>query len=317
MSRKICVIGGTGFIGSQLVFKLANRGYQVTVPTRRRERHRQFLVHKNIKLIEANPNDVNHLQRLFDDTDTVINMVGILNETCGATFPGTHVELTQRILSTMQTKGVTRLLHMSALNADATLKRGKYLRTKGEAENMITAANHVQATIFRPSVVFGRGDSFFNRFATLLRITPGLFPLACPNARFAPVFVDDVADAFIYALEHDESIGQRYNLCGPKVYKLSELVEYTAKQIGKNTRLWKLTDFMSRVQAFSLGLVPGKPFSMDNYYSLQIDSVCEHSALADMGISAHSIESVVPGYLGSQEPNTRNQRYRRHSRREG
>ncbi len=317
MSKNICVIGGTGFIGSQLVFKLANRGYQITVPARRRERHRELLIQKNVELVEANPNDVNSLQRLFDDADTVINLAGILNECRGATFTGTHVELTQRILTTMQTKAVPRLLHMSALNADASIKRGKYLRSKGEAENLILSAKHVQATIFRPSVVFGRNDSFFNRFATLLRITPGLFPLACPDARFAPVFVGDVTDAFIYALENDASIGQRYDLCGPKSYKLHELVEYTGKQIGKTTRLWKLTDFMSRLQAFSLGLLPGKPFSMDNYYSLQIDSLCEHSALADMGISPHSIEAIVPSYLGMQDPNARHQNFRRQSRREG
>ena len=316
MPKKICVIGGTGFIGSHLVFKLANRGYQVLIPSRRRERHRQFLVHDNIKLVEANPNDVNNLQRLFDDTDTVVNLVGILNETCGATYPAAHVELTQRILSAMHNKGVSRLLHMSALNADATLKQGKYLRTKGEAENLVMAEKHIQATVFRPSVVFGRGDSFFNRFANLLRITPGFFPLACANARFAPVSVDNVADAFIYALEHDESIGQRYDLCGPKPYKLSELVEYTASQIDVKARLWKLTDFMSRVQAFSLGLMPGKPFSMDNYYSLQIDSICEHSALVEMGISPQSIESIVPGYLGAQDSNARYQRFRQQSRRE-
>lgn len=316
MSSKICVIGGTGFIGSQLVFKLANRGYQVTVPTRRRERHREFLVQKNVDLVETNPNDVNNLQRLFDDTDTVINLAGILNECRGATFKGAHVELTQRILSSMQTKGVTRLLHMSALNADSSNKHSHYLRTKGEAENLIMTANHIEATIFRPSVVFGRNDSFFNRFATLLRITPGLFPLACPNARFAPVYVGDITDAFIYALENASSIGQRYDLCGPKVYKLHELVSYTGKQTGKTPRLWKLTDFMSRVQAFSLGLLPGKPFSLDNYYSLQIDSICEHSALADMGISAHSIEAIVPGYLGTQDTNARYQQFRRHSRRQ-
>ena len=316
MPGNICVIGGTGFIGSQLVFKLANRGYQVTVPARRRERHREFLVHSNIKLVEGNPSDVNNLQQLFDGTEVVINLAGILNESRGATFTGTHVELTQRILSAMQTRGVTRLLQMSALNADASLRRSNYLRTKGESENLVMAAKHVAATIFRPSVVFGRGDSFFNRFATLLRITPGLFPLACPDARFAPVYVGDVTDAFIYALQHDTSIGQRYDLCGPRIYKLHELVSYTGKQIGKTVRLWKLTDFMSRVQAFSLGLVPGKPFSMDNYYSLQIDSVCEHSALVDMGISPHSIESIVPAYLGAQDPNARHQNFRRRSRRE-
>ena len=315
MSRHICVIGGTGFIGSHLVFMLANQGHQVLVPTRRRERHRQFLVHSNVRLVETNVYDKDALQPLIEKTDCVINLVGILNETGGATFQTAHVELVKTILAAMQSGGVSRLLHMSALNADASNKQCDYLRSKGEAENLLMAANSIQTTIFRPSVVFGPGDSFFNRFATLLRITPLVFPLACPNARFSPVYVGNVVDAFSYALDHADSAGQRYELCGPQTFKLRELVEYTATQMGIRRTVIGLPGFLSRLQAIVLGLMPGKPFSLDNYYALQIDSICTQSAFADIGITPHSIQAVVPGYLAGHNPNARYQLYRQHARR--
>lgn len=317
MSKQLCVIGGTGFIGSHLVFRLANAGHSITVPTRRRERHRQFLVLPNVRLVEISRYDSNTLQHLFDNTDCVINLVGILNEHGHTTFRAAHVELTQRIIAAMQASRARRLLHMSALNADATLEKSEYLRTKGEAENLVMQKDNILATVFRPSVVFGPGDSFFNRFAELLRITPLVFPLACPNSRFSPVYVGDVVEAFRFALEDERSAGRKYDLCGPNTYSLRELVAYTAAQIGVKRSILGLSDALSRLQALVLGMLPGKPFSMDNYYSLQIDSVCRHSAFAEMGISPHSIESIVPGYLGAREPNARYQQFRRHSRRAG
>ncbi len=313
--KTVCIIGGSGFIGAHLVYRLANAGYLIRVPTRRRERHRELTVLPQVRLVGADVHDVGQLERLLAGSDCVVNLVGILNETGGATFARAHVELTRKVLDVMRRQRLVRLLHMSALNADAAVKQGEYLRTKGEAEALVLAAAGIRATVFRPSVVFGPGDSFFNRFAGLLRFTPGIFPLACAESRLAPVYVGDVVAAFQYALENDATIGKRYDLCGPGVYTLRELVAFTARQIGCRRLIVGLPDFAARVQARVLGLMPGKPFSMDNYYSLQHDSVCADPAWPALGIEPRGIEHSVPTYLAARDRNARYQALRRAARR--
>jgi NADH dehydrogenase len=313
--KTVCIFGGTGFIGSRLVYHLANAGYSIRVPTRHRERHRELCVAPGVRLVEADVYDERQLDRLIAGSDYVVNLVGILNETGRSTFRRAHVDMTQAIVDSMARQGIRRLLHMSALNADAALPRGEYLRTKGEAEALVQTDVRIDATVFRPSVVFGPDDSFFNRFALLLRLTPGVFPLACAGTRFAPVYVADVAEAFRIAMENDACIGKRYDLCGPGVYTLGDLVRFTARQIGVRRLVVGLPDFAARLQALVLGMMPGKPFSMDNYYSLQYDSVCVSSGLIELGIEPRRIETIVPTYLGKDERNARLQAMRRVARR--
>src|SRR5690606_4508306 len=128
-----------------------------------------------------------------------------------------------------------------------------------------------KVTSFRPSVIFGPGDSFFNRFARLLKRVPLVFPLACPNARFAPVYVGDVAEAFARALKDPQLYGRRLALCGPREYTLQQLVAYTAECLGLRRLILPLPDFLSRIQAAIFDFVPGKPFSTDNYRSTLVD----------------------------------------------
>jgi uncharacterized protein YbjT (DUF2867 family) len=201
--------------------------------------------------------------------------------------------------------GVPRLLHMSALNADATRGSSAYLRSKGEGEEIALAATAttpaMTVTSFRPSVIFGRGDSFFNRFAQLLELAPGVLPLACPDARFAPVWVGDVAEAMLRSITDERAAGRRYDLCGPRIFTLAELVEYTAQKTGKRLLLAHLNDKASRLQAKLFGLLPGKPFTLDNYQSMQTPSICgEHNGLLELGIHPTDIEAIVPMYLGQQ-----------------
>ena len=173
----------------------------------------------------------------------------------------------------------------------------------------------LDVTVFQPSVVFGNGDSFFNRFAGLLRILPGPFPLACPEARFAPVYIGDVVEAFVQALEQDATIGKRLDLCGPDTFTLKQLVEYTRDTLGLRRHISGLGDGMSRLQASVLGLVPGKPFTLDNYHSLQRSSTCQDNALQSLGITPTPVQAVVPGYLASGSARARYDEFRRHSRR--
>lgn len=320
MSEKIvCIIGGTGFVGHHLINRLTRDGWSVRVPTRRRERHRDLLVNPRVQLMEANVYEPAVLRRLFLDCDAVVNLVGILNERghSGQGFARAHVDLPGEIVEAMRAGNVRRLLHMSALNAYPHEEHSHYLRTKGLGEDLVhaAAAHGLQVTSFRPSVIFGPGDSFFNRFATLLKLAPGVFPLACADSRFAPVYVGDVAAALAHALEDAGTVGKRCDLCGPDIFTLAELVEYTARQIGVQRRIWKLGDGLSRLQARLLEYVPGKPFSRDNYWSLQKDSVCARNALPDFGITPAAIEAVVPGYLGDRSMRGGYQRLRSMARR--
>ncbi|MEA3241810.1 MAG: complex I NDUFA9 subunit family protein [Pseudomonadota bacterium] len=312
---QLCVLGGTGFVGTHLVHRLASLGHSVTVLTRHPERHREFRVGSAVRLLETNPYDGDALQTLLAGMDCVINLAGILNEEGKNHFQTSHVELPRSIVKAMREAGVSRLLHMSALNANVNESHSRYLKTKGEGEDLVHNAPGLEVTSFCPSVVFGPGDSFFNRFATLLQVSPLLFPLACANARFAPVYVGDVVEAFVKALDDKATIGQRVELCGPKAYSLKQLVQFTGKQIGRKTVITGMPDFAARLQGHLLGLVPGKPFTIDNYYSLQKDSVCSKSALIGLGITPRSIEAVVPTYLGDSHARAQYFRYRAQARR--
>lgn len=317
--QQICLIGGTGFVGHHLINHLTRAGYHVRVPTRRRERHRDLLVNPRVQLLEANVFEPAQLRKLVAGCDAVINLVGILNETgsSGVGFTRAHVELPREIVDAMIATGVKRLLHMSALNAYPREEHSHYLRTKGEGEDLVhaAAAKGLQVTSFRPSVIFGPGDSFFNRFATLLKLTPLVFPLACADSKFAPVYVGDVAEAMVHALQSAATVGKHCDLCGPEIYTLAELVEYTARQLGLRRHVWKLSDSLSWMQARALEYVPGKPFSRDNYWSLQKDSICNQNCLIELGIRPTAIDVVVPGYLGQRSARGGYQRFRRSARR--
>jgi uncharacterized protein YbjT (DUF2867 family) len=295
-NHTICVLGGTGFVGRHLVSRLAEQRLEIKVLTRRRERHRALQVLPTVKLIEADVHDKAALHSHFQGCNTVINLVGILNEKGhdGSGFRYVHVELARKIVQACRDNDVQRLLHMSALGADAFAGPSHYLRTKGEAEEYVHAGadQNFKVTSFRPAVIFGPEDTFINRFAGLLKIFP-ILPLACPNTRFAPVYVGDVVDAFAAALQNPSTFGKRYDLCGPRVYTLKALVQYVAKVMGIKRLVVGLPEPLSRLQATVLEYAPGKPFSLDNYHSLSVESVCKKGEPCPT-----TLESVVPRFLG-------------------
>lgn len=311
--RKLGILGGTGFVGGHLVAELTRRRYRTRVLTRRRERHRDLLVFPTSELVEANVHDPDDLATQLEGCDAVVNLVAILNEGehPGADFRAVHVELPRKLISACHRLGIGRLLHMSALGAREDAPSA-YLRSKAQGEALVQAANGeaLAVTTFRPSIIFGPGDHFFNRFATLLRVSPLVFPLACPNARFAPVYVGDVARAFADALESKASFGSSYELCGPRVYTLRELVEYTATVAGLRRWVMGLNDRLSRLQARVLERLPGRPFTVDNYLSLQVDSLCQHDGLAALGIDPHGVDAVVPTYIGQRNLHALYNRFR-------
>jgi NADH dehydrogenase len=307
--ESVCILGGSGFVGMRLANRLAAGGRRIRVLTRRRERHRQLLVIPTLECLEADVHDAQALEAALRGCDAAVNLVGILNERRddGAGFRRVHVDLTAKVLGACRRAGVTRLLHMSALNADRQAP-SHYLRSKGEAEQQVLEADGtgLRCTVFRPSVIFGPGDGFFNRFASLLRLTPLVFPLACARSRFAPVFVGDVAEAFARALDDPATFGRRYELCGPEVFTLEDIVRYTAGLLGLRRAVLPLPDVLARAQARLLEFVPGKPFSRDNYRSLQVDSVCSGTGgLQAFGIVPTAVTAIVPRYLPGPRPGGR------------
>jgi len=295
--RHICVLGGSGFVGTHLVNHLADEGYRVTVLSRHPERQRHLLVLPDVSVVAVNIFDTQALSECFKGMDTVVNLIGLLNESAKQSFVNIHVALARKVASTCRSAGVRRLLHMSALNADEARGPSAYLRTKGEAENHAHALHDVAVTSFRPSVIFGRDDSFFNRFARLLCLSPGFLPLAAPNARFAPVYIGDVVSAMVASITKPQTYGQRYNLCGPNEYSLRELVEYTAAVCGCKRKVIGLSDGLSEILARIMERLPGKPLTRDNLNSMKVDSVCEGAFPAVFNIKPSSIEAIVPTYL--------------------
>lgn len=312
--KRIALIGGSGFVGSYVAPELTRQGYSTRILTRRRERHRQMLVLPTCDIVQTNVHDPDQLREALDGCDGVINLAGILNESSASNddFETVHVELVRRLASACRDTGVSRLVHMCSLGAAAE-GPSLYLSTKyaGEQEAFKAADFGVQVTSMRPSVIFGPGDSFFARFAQLLRFTPGMLPLACPDAKMSPVYIKDVAQAFASCLEDEATVGKVFELAGPRVYTLRELVEFTARVAKLDRDVLGLPDGLSRLQATVMGLIPGKPFSLDNYRSLQVDSVLSGpNGLGHFGIEPADVETIVPQYIGLDNREGRYSRFR-------
>jgi uncharacterized protein YbjT (DUF2867 family) len=292
---RVAVVGGTGFVGQRLCLALHAAGCAVRVLTRRRETHRDLLVLPDFQLIEADVHQPVALKQVLAGVDAVVNLVGILNESRRIRFEAVHVELPGKIVQACRQHGVRRLLHMSALGASAE-GPSEYLRSKGRGEQRVLEAHgpELAVTVFRPSVIFGPGDHFINMFAGLLRLAPGVFPLACAAARLQPVHVDDVTRAMVAALTRHDTHGQRYNLCGPRAYSLQQILELIARHQGRRVRILPLPRGLSWLQAQLLQWAPGKPFTPDNYLSLQVASVCEGPFPAAFGFAPRPLETSLP-----------------------
>ncbi len=313
-SKIICILGGSGFVGQHLTSRLVQAGYQVRVPSRRPERCRTLLVLPGVDVIQASLSAKRQLSELVSGCHAVINLVAILNENNRGDFQRIHVGLPHNLVIACREAGVKRLLHMSALNADANRGGSLYLRSKGEGEHVVHDAEDLNVTSFRPSVIYGPDDHFFNLFANLLRTVPVL-PLACPESRMAPIYVGDVVTALVSSINNRKSYGQRYDLCGPEIYSLYELVNYTARLLRLKRRIIALGDGASRLQARIMGLLPNSPFSLDNYLSLQTPAVSDKPFPKIFGIKPATLDEVVPLYLGGEDRRGHFDAYRRNTTR--
>ena len=301
----ICIAGGTGFVGQELISRLMSAGHELRVLTRASSHAIDLMPLPSVELAVGDVYHPEFLRRSLDGCDVVINLVGILNERGfrGAGFRRAHVEFTAGLLRAMRQLRVPRLLQMSALNADAEHGRSHYLRSKGAAEQLLRAAGPpLDWTIFRPSVIFGPGDSLTNRFARLLRSTHGQLPLARAAARFAPIYVGDVAAAFMQALHGGASSHKCYELCGPEVLTLEQIVRITASVAQLPCHIYRLPNAVARLQASLMQFLPGKPFSVDNYRSLLTDSVCHYDDGRQLGLARASLSALAPLWLAPKSP---------------
>lgn len=290
--KNILLIGGTGFLGSALARRVAPADFFVTLPTRRIESAKQLTVLPTARVVAADVHDEATLARLMQGQDAVISLVGILR----GDFQRAHAELPGKIGRAAAHAGVPRLVHISALAAAADAP-SQYLRSKAAGEAALRAA-YPAATIFRPSVIFGRGDSFLSLFARLLKIAP-IVPLAGAEARFQPVWVEDVVSAVAASLDRPESRGQTYPLCGPREYRLRELVAYAGRLAGRPRPIFGLPFPLAMLQAFVMEFLPNPPLTRDNVWSMEVPSVCPAGCTLPFGLVATPLEAVAPGYLAA------------------
>ena len=314
----ILVIGGAGFIGRHIVTRLTARGLRVTVPTRRRARARHLIMLPTIDVVECNVHDDRVLSQLVHDKDAVINLIGVLHGSQGSAgsrygpeFAHAHVELPRRVVAACHQHGVRRMLHMSSIGADSN-GPSMYQRSKGDGDSIVQTSN-LDWTIFRPSVVFGPEDNFLNMFATLSKFFPVL-PIGRANTRFQPVWVGDVADAFVNALDNRDTFRRIYELAGPQIYRLRDLVAFATAASGNPRPVLGMPDALARVQAMLMEIMPGEPLmSRDNLDSMKVDNVATEQPFQparELGIGITPMEAEAPAYLSHAHSRSRFGLYR-------
>jgi uncharacterized protein YbjT (DUF2867 family) len=304
---RVLVLGGSGFVGRHVVAALARRGRRVTVPARRRERAKHLILLPTVDVVEADINQRGVLDRLARGHDAIVNLVGILH----GDFAGAHVELPLAAVTASRSAGIDRLLHVSALGASLDAP-SEYLRTKARGEQAMLDASDRHVTVFRPSVIFGPEDRFLNQFAEMARFLPVL-AVPCPQARFQPVYVGDVARAIAAALEDTETFGQRHELAGPREYTLQELIELVCALTHRRRLVIGLPDKLSYLQAWLLEMLPGELMTRDNYRSMKVPNTT--NAPWPLGGERQSLEAIAPTYLAPSGPRERYPQLRWRARR--
>jgi len=293
MSRQVCIIGGSGFVGRAIVKQATEAGHRVTVACRHPERARDLQVN-GARLVKTDITSGKGLDEAVADADCVINLVGLLFERGRYSFSAAHVSGTENILKACKNAGVSRYLHMSALGA-AKVPASRYSRTKGEAETRVRQSG-LKWTIFRPSIIYGRGDSFFNKFKAMTRFAPVL-PVIAGRTRFQPVWVEDVARAFVLSIENPRAEGQVYELGGPKSYSFMELMQILMAALGRSRLLIPVPGFAAKIMAAVMQLLPTPPLTPDQLKLLAHDNIVDGNAFPEIFGQPEDLETVLPTYI--------------------
>jgi uncharacterized protein YbjT (DUF2867 family) len=299
--KKIAILGGSGFVGSSIAAKLDAAGYQVTVLTRRREAAKHLILLPNVQVVECDIHNLQALKHTLTGMDAVINLIGILHESGKSTFEAMHHQFPRRVAQLCEELSIKRLLHMSALQANIHAP-SQYLRSKAAGESAVNEFNKkLEITTFKPSVIFGRDDQFINLFANLIKFLP-VIALAKPNAKFQPIWVEDVASCFVNALENTATYGKSYDLGGPQVFTLRALIEQVMATMGKPRPIIGLNDTLSMAQAFAMELMPIKLMSRDNVRSMAVDSVTSQPIAAELAVTPTPMDAIIGDYLADANP---------------
>ncbi|MBX3715538.1 MAG: complex I NDUFA9 subunit family protein [Burkholderiales bacterium] len=295
---RVLVLGASGFVGRSVCACLAGRGVAVRALTRDTLKARPLQVIASLELVAGTPHDDGDLARALDGADAVVNLVGILHQSRREPFEKVHARLPARLAGACRAAGVRRLVHVSALNADPA-GPSEYLRSRGRGEAALREEGAGLAiTILKPSVIFGRDDSFLNLFAGLVKPLP-VVPLAGAGVRFQPVWVEDVARAVAHCLEDPRTAGRTYDLCGPTAYTLAQIVRFVAAQQGLRRAIVALPEWAAYAQAFVLEHLPGPVMTRDNLASMKAESVCGCPFPPEFGFEPAAMEAVVPEYMAA------------------
>lgn len=299
--KTVTVLGGSGFVGSSVVARLDQAGYKVKVLTRRREQAKHLILLPKVQVVECDIHDQSALRTQLQGSDIVVNLIGILHQTRDNGFEKMHHQFPRRVAQLCEELGIPRLLHMSALQA-STSAPSEYLRTKAAGDQAVMEySKKLNVTIFRPSVIFGTRDRFINLFAKLIQWIPVLV-LAMPQAKFQPIWVEDVAAAMVNAVDEPATYGKIYELGGPAIMTLQQIMEAVMKTIHVQRPIIGLSLRMSLLQGSFMQLLPIKLISRDNVKSMQVDNVCQQPMANELRVVPTDMFAVISGYLVKNNP---------------
>ncbi len=294
------IFGGSGFVGKHLTRALSNNGWTVTVATRKPQAQLSAERHQSIRFVSLNTLDYSAISKLINNDNTVVNLVGILNETRHTSFESAHVRLPTIIARACREKDAKRFVHVGSLGASIDAPSA-YLRSKAQGEQAIMAAvnNGLDAIIIRPSIIFGADDSFTRRFQKLLRMSLGIFPTVAPNAKMQPVYIDDVVNCIEFAVHEEHLPAQICDVAGPEVFTLRELITEIDKMCNYRHKIIGLGDLPSKAMAMAMQYLPRQPLSPDNLLSLQVPNVLTSEQPPPFGRQSHRFTETAKTWLSS------------------
>jgi len=293
MGRNVCIIGGSGFVGRAIIQEAIRHGHEITVACRHPERARDLAV-EGVRMLRADVVDGRGLDEAVAGADTVIYLVGLLFEKGRYNFEAAHVHGVEHVLAACKRAGVKHYLHMSALGA-GQIPASKYARSKGEAEGFVRQSG-LNWTIFRPSIIYGAGDNFFNQFKKMSKSLP-ILPVISGETRFQPVWVQDVARAFVSSIGNKHVSGRAFELGGPKVYSFKALLELLMSELQRNRLLVPVPQFVARIMATFMQFLPTPPLTPDQLVLLRHDNVVEGEAFPKEFGKPAELEVVLPSYI--------------------